>query len=341
MLLVDRYSPKSPDDLDYNRGVMDELLFVSQMDNIPHIIICGPVGSGKKTMANFFLENLYDSSIYRTSPCKYDISGSYGKKQIMVEQSNNHAIIDPNNVNHDKHILHDMIKIYASRKSVLFATENIKHKTVLINNVELLSSNSQGALHRTMEKYTKQCRFLLLCNDISKLDSAIRSRCSLYCSMLPEPPVIRRILARIIIEEQISITNEEIDKYIETGGRDLRSIIWMLEHKKYGVDPEISVDKVFDTIVNTLVNIKQSKTVTVFDMNIRTKVYSILIANITETEIISTIMDSLIKRINNDNITDQIIQAASESEYNMIHGRRAITGIDKFIATVISIIRSN
>lgn len=79
----------------------------------------------------------------------------------------------------------------------------------------------------------------------------------------------------------------------------------------------------------------------IFDDKIRTNIYNILITNIKGSDIITTLMDELIKRINDDEINARIIQCASEAEYNLIHGRRDIIHIDYFVSGVMRELRKS
>ena len=74
--------------------------------------------------------------------------------------------------------------------------------------------------------------------------------------------------------------------------------------------------------------------VKIFDNEIRTNIYNILITNIKGSEIICILMDKLISKIDNNEINAKIIQYASEAEYNLVHGRRDIINIDYFICGV-------
>ena len=95
------------------------------------------------------------------------------------------------------------------------------------------------------------------------------------------------------------------------------------------------LDEVFDKVVQSILSVKTNKNaVVMFDNSIRTDIYNILITNIKGSEIITTLMDQLIKNIDDDNINARIIQYASEAENNLIHGRRDIIHIDYFISGV-------
>ena len=120
---------------------------------------------------------------------------------------------------------------------------------------------------------------------------------------------------------------------------NLKKAIWFLDCKRMQCDAIITLDKVFEMVVNLILNIRKSKNVIkIFDDEIRTNIYNILITNIKGSEIITILMDSLILKIDNDEINARIIQYASEAENNLVHGRRDIIHIDYFVSSVMKIL---
>lgn len=56
----------------------------------------------------------------------------------------------------------------------------IDHATsypVVLTEVDRLSKQAQAGLRRTMERYSAQCRLVLVCNSLTKVIEPIRSRC--------------------------------------------------------------------------------------------------------------------------------------------------------------------
>lgn len=78
-----------------------------------------------------------------------------------------------------------LIKEFVSTKDarVIMHTEGmadenkINFKVVVINNAHLLSKDAQAALRRSIEKYTKHCRFILISENLSSVILPLRSRC--------------------------------------------------------------------------------------------------------------------------------------------------------------------
>ncbi|BCS83058.1 putative replication factor C small subunit [Cotonvirus japonicus] len=342
MFLFEKYRPKKPSEFIFNKNIIGQLNFLATNEDIPHIIISGPTGSGKKTLVKFFLESLYDDEVNNLSKMKYNINGSSTKKEIEILQSNYHIIIEPTSTNHDKYILQEIIKQYAMHRSFNIFKTTRKFKTIVIYNIENLANNSQAALRRTMERYAKTCRFVMVCNNLSKIMDPLRSRCRVFCVPSPSIENIHDVVSYISLMENIKLTSKESEYILSNCGNNLKRALWFLDSKRLGSSYFIMLDEVFDTVVESIIKSVSSKNIAkIFDSEIRTNIYNILITNIKGSEIITTLMDKLIRKINNDEINYHIIQCASNAEYNLTHGRRDIINIDYFIAGVMKLLIEN
>ena len=338
--LLEKYKPRTIHDFLFNTHILEQLLHIASYDDIPHIIISGPPGGGKKTLVNFFLEAIYDSDVNRVSKCIYSVSGSSTKKDVEILQSNYHIIIEPTNTNHDKYILQEIIKQYAMHKSFSFFKTQRNFKTIVILNIENLANNSQAALRRTMELYAKSCRFIMVCNNLSKIFDPLKSRCRIFCVPLATQSNIYDIITHISMMENILLSNVEKMAIINDSQGKLKKAIWMLDAIKYDVDPHIVLDEMFvdvvDMILHTLAVTSKDIIKTVFEQ-VRANIYLILITNIDGSTIFTTILDGLMDRIEDDFICIEIIQIVSNAEYALIHGRRDITHIDTFVAQIMQV----
>lgn len=334
MFLFEKYRPNHIKDFLFNKQILEQLMHIASNEDIPHVIISGPSGGGKKTLVKFFLEALYDTDVNILTKRKYNINGSSTKKEIEIMQSNYHIVIEPTSTNHDKYILQEIIKQYAMIKPFTFKTKR-KFKTIVIYNIENLANNSQAALRRTMELYAKTCRFVMVCNNLSKIFDPLRSRCRTFCVPLPSIKDISNVISYISIMEDIKLPTDDLKYILGNCDNNLKKAIWILDSKRLDSSTVVTLDEVFNVVVDLILSIISDKNVVkIFDDEIRTNIYNILITNIKGSEIITTLMDKLISHIDDDEINARIIQSASDAEYNLIHGRRDIIHIDYFIASV-------
>jgi replication factor C subunit 3/5 len=336
MLLIDKYRPKICTDFIFNQEILDKLHFIAAQEEIPHIIFSGPVGGGKKTLAKFFLRAIYDDSVDKTVKSSHVIVGSGSKKIVEIAQSNYHIEVDPTCTNNDKHILQEVIKKYANYHSFDIFQSRRSFKVILIYNIENLAPNSQAALRRTMETYAKTCRFIMICNNLSKIIDPLRSRCSLFCIPSPSPDSIIQMSYHIAIMENIKLSVDDRSFIRNSCNANMEKMIWFLEYKKKGLPLNNTIEYAIESLVDEIFEVKTEKNICmVFYRNIRLSVYDMLTVMVDGSTIISSIMDLVIQRIDDNKINIRIVELASIAENNRAFGRRDIAQIDFFILGVI------
>ena len=65
-LWIEKYRPKNFNQITFNKKVITRLKNIIKSGSVNHLIIQGPVGSGKKTIINSFLKEIYGESIEST-----------------------------------------------------------------------------------------------------------------------------------------------------------------------------------------------------------------------------------------------------------------------------------
>ena len=369
-MLLNKYSTSNLSDLRFNQEILEELSFIAMHDDIPHIIISGPKGGGKKTLVKFLLEAIYNDDVNILTKHKYNINGSSAKTEIEILQSDYHIIVEPAGTNHDKYILQEIIKQYASQKDFTFFTKNSrKFKTILIYNIENLSINSQAALRRTMEMYAKTCRFIMICNNLSKIFDPLRSRCRIFCVPLPSSNNIIDIQENVLHNENIQLEEDQKEYIKNNAESNVKKIIWIDDMIKLEMNPKLPLEKSFDKVVELILicskyksvdiptlrkfyshisdsefkillskikgnNTSPPKFLNIFYSEIRNEAYNLIITNIKGSDIIAQLLMMFIEKISDQDICHKITKHASDAEYNMIHGRRDIMHIDYFLINV-------
>lgn len=331
MFLIEKYCPKSIRDLTYHHDIVDRLFHATMYENVPHIIISGPPGGSKKLLIDFYLHSIYGNDVKNVQKVQYTIQSSK-KKIVEIEQSPYHAIIIPTNTNRDKYILHDVIHTFSNVYLLNTIHFERKLKTIVIYNIENLSSGSQSALRRTMENYAHQCRFIMTCNNLSAIFDPLKSRCTLFYVPLPSRQNMCDTLMNIVWRENLALTRSDCMQIIDQCEGRIEDAIYLLNNKILKIPSASSFNEAFDYILNVIMNIHTiNNFVRIFYRNIRPYIYDMLIMNIHGSEIILTLMNKMIARLNDDHLIQSVIQAASLAEMNLVQGRREIENIDYFI----------
>lgn len=333
MFFVDKYHPNTIDKVFFHINELEKLKLMSQDSSIPHIIFHGPEGGGKKTIIKLFLEMIYGPNANKLVDSEYIVSGSGNSNtQVIIKQSNNHIVIEPNNNNFDRYLIQDVVKEYARRIPLELFTSKKKFKVVLINNIDNLSYYAQTSLRRTLEKYSNTCRFIMWSRSLSRVIDPLRSRCYCFRVKSPSDSEILDVLLNIASKELINISLEKYNNILEKSNGNVKNAMWLLELYNFGDCIETTYDDILNHIVQ-LIKKFDVKTILV----IRDLFYRIMITNINGTTIIKDIVDMLLLQ---DNISEpskiKIIELAAKFEHNLVRGRREIKHLEGFIVGVMA-----
>jgi replication factor C subunit 3/5 len=89
-------------------------------------------------------------------------------------------------------VVRSQISDFASTKRI-FSTG---FKLIVLDECDAMTKDAQFALRRVIEKYTRNTRFCLICNYVSKVIPALQSRCTRFrFAPLPKACVLERLRA--------------------------------------------------------------------------------------------------------------------------------------------------
>jgi replication factor C subunit 3/5 len=338
MFLVDKYLPKNIDEAYFNKKLLLRLKNMSDDESIPHLLFCGPEGSGKKTIINLLLELIYDKDINDTENTTYNVTGSGNKPTpVTIKQSNYHIVIEPNNNNFDRYIIQDIVKEYAKKIPLgVFKTKKI-FKTVLINNIDNLSYYGQTSLRRTMEKYSNTCRFIMWCNNSTKVIEPLISRCVYINVSAPSDDELFKYLYKISIYEKINLKINDYNRILEYSKGNIKEALWLLELYKYNYEKKNIYFDTINLIKNIIIscnydqinNLNSNKFFHKIKLFIRDLFYNIIITNISGTKIMRDLLNKLCETSEiPEECKYKIIEYFAYYEYNLVIGRRNIIHLE-------------
>ena len=320
----------------FHKDIFRKLQKISKDDGLPHIIFYGNPGSGKKTIINIFLEMIFDKSIYKLDDSKYTVVSSGNiENEVIVKQSDNHIIIEPNNNNFDRYLIQDIVKEYAKRYPLYIYEQNRNFKCVQINNLDNLSYYAQTSLRRTIEKYSSTCRFVMWCYSLSKVIEPLRSRC--LCIHVPtqETDDLLEWTFNIASLEKINYDSSILNYIVNTSNGNIKDILWKLDLYRYCGKVQNGYQKSLLLLINEILTTKDIQV-------IRDYVYKMMITNIASNIIIKDILNIILLKIsdypNSKEKCQKIIDFASEYEYRLSKGRREIIHIEAFLMNIINVL---
>ncbi len=338
--ILDNKSWKTPNPSKcyFHKEIFEKLQKIAEDDGMPHIIFYGNPGSGKKTMINLFLEMIFDKSIYKLDDSKYTVISSGNiENEVIVKQSDHHIIIEPNNNNFDRYLIQDIVKEYARRYPLCIFEKSRNFKMVQINNLDNLSYYAQTSLRRTIEKYSKTCRFIMWCYSLSKVIEPLRSRC--LCIHVPTQTNDELVEWTFNVSslENIGVGFPVLNYIVDTSNGNLKDILWKLDLYKHCKKIQNGYQKSLISLINEIT--------TNGDIQIiRDYVYKMMITNISSNVIIKDILNIILSKLDtypdSKKKTTKIIDHASNFEYRLSKGRRDIIHIEAFVLHIINVLKA-
>ena len=146
-LWVEKYRPKTIDECILPDNIKETFNQFLNKGEIPNLLLTGPAGVGKTTVAKALCEQL---------GCDY----------ILINGSDEGRFLDT---------VRGQAKNFASTMS-LSASSN--HKVIIIDEADNTTHDVQLLLRSNIEAFHKNCRFIFTCNYKNKIIQPLHSRCS-------------------------------------------------------------------------------------------------------------------------------------------------------------------
>jgi replication factor C subunit 2/4 len=203
-LWVEKYRPNTLDDISAQTNVVSSLKNALKSKNIPHLIFFGPSGCGKTSTIIALAKELFGDK--------------YNERIIELNASDERGI----------NVIRDKIKIYA--KQSINNIDNIPPwKIIILDEADTMTPDSQFALRRIIEQYSKITRFCIICNYHNKIIDPIISRCSLFRFKPIQNNDIIKKLQFICKQEKFECSNNLLQKIVSICRGDLRKAINLLQ----------------------------------------------------------------------------------------------------------------
>lgn len=197
----EKYRPKELEDIYGNEHVISRIRAFLEAKNMPHLLFAGPAGAGKTATALIIARKLFHNS-WRENFLELNASDSRGIDVVRQE-----------------------VKSFARTKAI----GDVPFKIILLDECDALTKEAQQALRRTMEQFTTTCRFILSCNNSSKIIDPIQSRCAIFKFRPREKEDVEKFINLVSKEEKFKINQKAIDSIYEISKGDLRRIINILQ----------------------------------------------------------------------------------------------------------------
>ena len=218
-LWIEKFRPKTFDEVKGQEKIKERLKAFVEKKNVPHILLAGPAGSGKTTLALIMVKELF----------KEDWQENFLELNASDERG-----ID---------VVREKVKDFARTK----AMSNVPFKIILLDEADALTREAQQALRRTMENYSNNCRFILSCNFSSKIIDPIQSRCTVFRFKPLDKNEVNEIIKDIAKKEKLRIDDKAIDAVYEISNGDGRRIANVLQSCA-AISNNITEDVVYEIV---------------------------------------------------------------------------------------------
>ena len=231
---VEKYRPKTIDECILPDGIKKTFQDFLQAGEIPNMLLSGPPGIGKTTVAKALCNQL-------------------GADYYVINGSDEGRFLDTVRTN---------AKNFASTVSL---TSESKHKVIIIDEADNTTSDVQLLLRASIEEFSKNCRFIFTCNYKNKIIDPLHSRCSVVdfsVNKKDKPTIAAQFFARlnsILEEEKVEADKKVLAELINKHFPDWRRVL--NECQRYAVSGKIDsgiLAAFSDVAVNDLIkNLKQ------------------------------------------------------------------------------------
>ncbi len=223
---VEKYRPIKLHDVVGQDEITKRLESYVKTRDLPHLMFAGHAGIGKTSAAVALAKELFGEE--------------YTRNFLELNASDERGI----------DVVRSTIKEFA--RTLAF---NADFKVIFLDECDALTQDAQQALRRTMEKYSKTCRFILSCNYSSRIIEPIQSRCVVFRFKPLQKKDLEKQIQHIAVQEKLVVEPAAVNavEYVAEG--DLRKAINVLQASA-ALDTKIT-----ETIVFTVANRAKPKEV--------------------------------------------------------------------------------
>ena len=205
---VEKYRPKKFEDIvleNTNKKILNNVI---KTGYFPNLLFYGPPGTGKTTTIINIIDKFQEKYNQKRKGLKIHLNAS-----------------DDRGID----IIRNQINQFVNTKT-LFGKGL---KFVILDEVDYMTKNAQQALRYLIQQYSKNIRFCLICNYISRIDIALQNEfIRLKFCKLPEKE-ISSFLKHIIKNENINMTKIQLISIQSLFKSDIRSMINYIQSNQY------------------------------------------------------------------------------------------------------------
>src|SRR5512139_2164959 len=223
VMWVEKYRPKTLNEVVDLKDIVESLKsFMRNPKTMPHLLLAGIPGTGKTTVALCIARELFGQN-WRTFTLELNASDERGIDTVR-----------------------DRVKDFSRYSRAAFG--NVPFALIILDESDQMTGPAQTALRRIMETSSRTSRFILICNQSSKIIEPIQSRCAIFRFSRLDRNAMVEHLKFIAKKENVNLSPEAAERIVDYAEGDLRHAINALQtaaaYKEGGVIDEKVVSQV-------------------------------------------------------------------------------------------------
>lgn len=316
---TEKYRPSRFEEIKGQEEIVTKVKAFVEQKNMPHLLFSGPAGVGKTTLALVIAKELFKDT-WRQNMLELNASDERG--------------ID---------IVRNKVKDFARTKAI----GNVPFKIIYLDEADALTKEAQQALRRTMENFTRTCRFILSCNYSSKIIDPIQSRCAVFRFKPLGEKEMEEIIYKIAKEErgeiQQAVMKEIKEVLISVSEGDCRKLTNIMQ-SCFAIKPKgeyITVDDVY-----TMASVAKPKEVKeVLELALKNKFIEsrerlldlMLEYGLSGLDVVKQIQKEIWNLEIEDKKKVELVEKCGELEFRMTEGSDEFIQLESFLASVVLI----
>ena len=207
---VEKYRPVKFEDIvleETNRQILNNII---TKNYFPNLLFYGPPGTGKTTTIINIINRYQEKYNQKRKGLKIHLNAS-----------------DDRGID----VIRNQINQFVNTKT-LFGNGL---KFVILDEVDYMTKNAQQALRYLIQQYSQNIRFCLICNYISRIDTALQNEfIRLRFCRLPEKDIFN-FLSYIVKNEKLIISDEQLQSVQGLFKSDIRSMINYIQSNQHNL----------------------------------------------------------------------------------------------------------